>query len=137
MMELAKNFLGIFTMASILGMAMGAAQASEVKFDIPGQNKVETTAARYICKKSSLPLPVKIFRVSYINAGPTSIAIVPVKDGATVFSNVVAASGARYVAGQFEWWVNKDGATFTDVNNKNATASCTEVKNPKAKENSQ
>lgn len=54
------------------------------------------------------------FTVQYVNAGSNSLAIVPIDDAERIFVNVIAASGARYVAGEYEWWVKGDDATLTN-----------------------
>lgn len=54
------------------------------------------------------------FTVQYVNAGPNSLAIIPVGDADRIFVNVIAASGARYVAGEYEWWVKGDDATLSN-----------------------
>jgi membrane-bound inhibitor of C-type lysozyme len=48
--------------------------------------------------------------VTYINAAPNFLAIVPITDDETgqtsdmIFASVVTASGARYEAAQYVWW---------------------------------
>lgn len=58
--------------------------------------------------------------VTYINAQPNFLAIVPVVDDETgqssqlIFVNVMAASGAKYVSGKFVWWNKGTDATLHD-----------------------
>jgi membrane-bound inhibitor of C-type lysozyme len=58
--------------------------------------------------------------VTYINAAPNFLAIVPITDDETgltddmVFVSVLTASGARYEAGSFVWWNKGTGATLHD-----------------------
>jgi membrane-bound inhibitor of C-type lysozyme len=55
------------------------------------------------------------FDVEYVNAAPNFLAFVPV-DGATyLMSSVIAASGARYAAGQYVWWSKGTDAELYDI----------------------
>jgi membrane-bound inhibitor of C-type lysozyme len=69
------------------------------------------------------------FEVEYVNAAPVFLAFVPVDGEKLVFVNVVAASGARYASGVYEWWTRGSEATLADVTSPEGTAplSCFEV----------
>jgi len=67
------------------------------------------------------------FTVEFINAEPNFLAIVPVGPRKMVFVNVMAASGARYVAGQFEFWTQGSEATLTDLQADPTSIPCSEV----------
>jgi membrane-bound inhibitor of C-type lysozyme len=51
--------------------------------------------------------------VEYINGGGNSLAIVPVSGNTLIFSNVIAGSGARYLAGQYTWWESGGSVTLS------------------------
>ena len=55
--------------------------------------------------------------VTYLNAAPNFLAIVPVEAEAEplVFASVIAASGARYAAGQWTWWTRGPDAELLDA----------------------
>lgn len=54
------------------------------------------------------------FVVSYLRSGPVALAILATPRNETlVLANVVSASGSRYVASRYEWWVKGDEATLT------------------------
>lgn len=53
--------------------------------------------------------------VTYINAEPNFLAIVPVDGEKRVFVNVLSASGAKYVSGEYEWWSKGTDATLHNV----------------------
>lgn len=54
--------------------------------------------------------------VTYVTSGQDVLALIAFDDDpARIFVNVIAASGARYVAGALEWWVKGDQATLTDA----------------------
>lgn len=71
-----------------------------------GEASVNTVT--YTCGEETLS-------VSYVNADPNFLAILPVEEKSTVFASVIAASGARYAAGQYEWWSKGDDATLRDL----------------------
>jgi len=52
--------------------------------------------------------------VEYINAHPVFLAILPVEGESLVFVNVISASGARYVSGQYVWWSQGNEAQLID-----------------------
>ena len=53
--------------------------------------------------------------VRYVLSGAESLALVPVEGEQRIFVQVVSASGARYVSGQYEWWVKGDDGMLTDL----------------------
>jgi membrane-bound inhibitor of C-type lysozyme len=71
---------------------------------------VQIVTALYGCGDGVEPITVK-----YVNAAPNFFAIVPVDGADMVFVNVISASGAKYVAGQYEWWSKGADATLHDV----------------------
>lgn len=50
--------------------------------------------------------------VSYINAHPNFLALVPVEGETRVFVNVISGSGARYASGEYIWWSRGNDASF-------------------------
>ena len=66
--------------------------------------------------------------VDFVNAEPNFLAIVPIGGKKLVFVNVMAASGAKYVAGQYEFWTKGTDATLTDLQADPQTpVACTEA----------
>lgn len=63
-------------------------------------------------------------QVTYVNAGENQLAILPVEEESRVFVNVISASGARYVAGKYEWWSKGDTASFTDLTEDGSRREC-------------
>jgi membrane-bound inhibitor of C-type lysozyme len=57
----------------------------------------------------------ELLTVDYINAEPNFLAVVPLAGQKRVFVAVAAASGVRYVSGQFEWWTKGSETTLTDI----------------------
>lgn len=66
------------------------------------------------------------FSVDFINAEPNFIALVPIGDKKLVFVNVLSADGARYVAGQYEFWTKGAEATLTDLQADPQSVTCSE-----------
>jgi membrane-bound inhibitor of C-type lysozyme len=55
------------------------------------------------------------FSVDYINAVPNFLALVPIEGETMIFAAVLSASGARYVAGEYEWWTQGPEATLRNI----------------------
>ena len=53
--------------------------------------------------------------VEYINVGANSLAVVRIGEETVIAANVMAASGAKYAGGHFEWWTKGDEATLYDL----------------------
>ena len=66
-------------------------------------------------------------KVDFINAEPNFLAILPVGPRKMVFVNVTSASGAKYVAGQFEFWTKGAEATLSDLQADPPSVNCAEV----------
>ena len=66
--------------------------------------------------------------VDYINAAPNYLAIVTIDGQKLVFVTVLSASGARYAAGEYEWWNKGAEGTLTNLTTPDAEPlSCTEI----------
>lgn len=82
----------------------------------------QKTTHTYQCEMIEKP-----FTVEFINAEPNFLAIVPVGERKMVFVNVISADGAKYVAGQFEFWTRGAEATLTDVQADPQSVQCNEI----------
>lgn len=82
------------------------AAAAEVTLSIPLDlgNTGNVSSQTYSCGDR------EPFSVQYVNAGPNSLAIVPVDGEDRIFVNVLSASGAQYVSGEHVWWTKGDTA---------------------------
>lgn len=69
----------------------------------------QLTASTYACGEAPS------IEVRYVLSGAESLALVPVEGEQRIFVQVVSASGARYVSGQYEWWVKGDDGMLTDL----------------------
>lgn len=88
------------------------------------QSSFERNIVEYQCEG------LEPFKVDFINAQPNFLAIVPIGPNKLVFVNVLSGSGARYVAGQYEFWTKGADATLTDLQADPQTpVACTEASN--------
>ncbi len=101
-----------FLLAAGLSMATLPALAVEtsMQFVLELDGNAQRDVMRYQCEGIE-----DAFSVEYINAHPVFLAIVPIEDETLIFVNVISASGARYVSGQYEWWTRGNEATLADI----------------------
>ena len=97
----------IVASAALASPAFAAVDLS-LGIDLTGNAQIQTVV--YGCGEGTEPLTVE-----YVNAAPNFLAIVPIDGQDLVFVNVISASGAKYVAGQYEWWNKGSDATLHDV----------------------
>lgn len=83
----------------------------------------ERKVVQYDCSQDQ-PLSVE-----YINAAPNYLAIVSVAGGPKlVFVTVLSASGAKYAAGEYEWWNKGAEGTLTNLTTPDAEPiTCLEI----------
>ena len=82
----------------------------------------EQKVVQYNCGQEQ-PLNVK-----YVNAAPNYLAFLTVEDRTLVFVTVLSASGAKYAAGEYEWWSKGTEATLTNLTTPEAEPiACTEI----------
>lgn len=109
---MTRSILATALLATAL-FAPVAAQAAEARLQIElsATGDFERRVMTYDCNDGSS------VTVTYINAAPNFLAILPVVDEPEplIFSSVVAASGVRYVSGIWEWWTKGVDATLHDV----------------------
>ncbi|MBN9309808.1 MAG: MliC family protein [Devosia sp.] len=99
---------------------MGSADVS-AQVVLQLQGNFERNIVQYQCEG------LDPFTVDFINAEPNFLAVIPVGPRKMVFVNVMSASGAKYVAGQFEFWTKGSEATLTDLQATPPSVECTEV----------
>jgi membrane-bound inhibitor of C-type lysozyme len=97
-------------LASLLFAASPALSAVDLNVGINLSGDVQIVTTVYGCGEGTEPLTVK-----YINAAPNFFAILPIEGEDVVFVNVISASGAKYVAAQYEWWNKGSDATLHNV----------------------
>lgn len=109
-------------------IALAGAADAEALLSIPLALGPDSTIIRasYSCNGAD-PIAVQ-----YVNAGQNHLAILPVEGAERIFVNVVAASGARYVSGQYEWWTKGETAAFSDTLSDAAAQDCVSKDYPQA-----
>ncbi|MFD2238399.1 MliC family protein [Aureimonas populi] len=99
-------------------LAAFATGALALDLDLPGEAQRETIG--YACSD-------EVRRTAeYINIGDNSLALLNPGDGARLFVNVVAASGAKYVSGSSVWWTKGAEATLEDETAGTQAVTCRE-----------
>ncbi|MHA6687040.1 MliC family protein [Mesorhizobium sp. A556] len=68
--------------------------------------------------------------VSYVNADPNFLAIVPVEGKSIIFASAISGSGARYTSGRYEWWTKGDDAFLRDLTDDESEKPMLECKVP-------
>jgi len=102
------------------------AASAALTLTLESQGDIERRTMLYQCDDE------QTLGVQYLNAAPNFLAIVPVDGQALVFATTLSASGARYVAGPYEWWTHQGEATLRDLTqgeDADALATCTETSN--------
>ncbi|HET8729047.1 MAG TPA: MliC family protein [Alphaproteobacteria bacterium] len=102
--------------AAMLG---GVDVSAQVVLSLTGD--FEQHVAQYQCEG------MEPFDVTFINASPNFLAIVPIGGQKLVFVHVLSADGARYAAGQYEFWTRGNSATLTDLQATPQTPASCEV----------
>ncbi|KXV32375.1 hypothetical protein FXF46_07730 [Gluconobacter thailandicus] len=128
MKKYSIGLLSFFCLAT--GMAM-AAPANSLQIKLPSGTKVDRQTAVYTCSAKDrnatdllAALPENRVTVQYLNAGDISLAVLQVGGQTQVFSNVIAADGAKYAAAQYIWWSKGDDALFSSATDDKALVTC-------------
>lgn len=104
-----------------LSLTLATPAVAQLSVTLPLNPDAGVESVSYTCEGGD----ALSFAVRYVNSGADSLAVVPIDGADRIFVNVIAASGARYVAGEFEWWVKGDSATLTNQMDDAATRTCT------------
>jgi len=101
------------TMRWICGLAVqllacGAASATTVTIELPGNETPEIAKVTYACGERRIT-------ATYINTEANQFAVLDLGDATIAMVTVLSGSGARYAGQQYEWWTKGEEATFTDL----------------------
>ena len=103
-----RNVFAFLAATALLsGPVLAAETAAQVELAIGGGAEIRTVT--YDCEG------IPSFDVQYINAAPNFLAVIPVQEQTYIFTTVLSASGARYVAGNFVWWTKGPNADWYDL----------------------
>ena len=103
--------IAALTLAGLLpAMAQTTGGASSALIlTLEGRDSAERQVTTYECEG------LEPMTVEYLNAAPNFLALVPVEGETLVFTAVLAASGVRYAAAQWEWWTAGAEASLRDL----------------------
>jgi membrane-bound inhibitor of C-type lysozyme len=95
----------------LLSPATAGAIESTLQLQLSTDQDFERRIVTYDCATET-PLTV-----TYLNAAPNFLALVPVADEPEplLFVAVISASGARYASGQWVWWTRGPEASLYDA----------------------
>lgn len=109
---------------------------------VPAAHAVETTIQLELGAATEFDRRVMVYdcaaeepvTVTYINAAPNFLAVVPVADEAEprLFASVISGSGVRYASGQWVWWTSGVDASLYDVTlgeDAEPVLTCAEINN--------
>ncbi|MBJ3783687.1 MliC family protein [Devosia sediminis] len=85
------------------------ATSASLTLTLESTGNIEREIVNYQCDDE------QVLSVQYLNAAPNFLAIVPVDGQNLVFATTISGSGARYVAGPYEWWSHQGEATLSDL----------------------
>lgn len=124
-------------LAAITAIAPARAETGDsLSIPLSTSTDIQRQTVAYTCKakkgassaKLRALLPEKIVKVSYINAGDISLAVLRIDGKTQIFTNVIAASGAKYAAAEYVWWSKGDDAMFSSEMDASAMLTCHEIK---------
>jgi membrane-bound inhibitor of C-type lysozyme len=106
--------------SNLCGLAIGlllwasVGLAADVTIHLADNASISRKSVEYQCDDNGtkIGVPAGPFSVEYINGGGNSLAIVPISGHSLIFSNVIAGSGARYMAQQYTWWEGGGAVTL-------------------------
>ena len=115
-----KPILFATALAGAASPALAVDTSMQLVLELEGN--AQRDVITYQCEDRDEPLTV-----SYINAHPIFLALVPVDDGEgdvedLIFVNVISGSGARYASGQYVWWTQgNEGALYDEMSDEEDT----------------
>lgn len=104
-----------------------ALSATDLLIHLPADASITRKSVQYQCDANGpkIGVPEGSFTVEYINGGGNSLVVVPISGNSLIFSNVMAGSGARYMAQQYTWWEAGGSVTlYSDSLARKTHSSC-------------
>ena len=91
-------------------IALSAEAFDSGTIQLKSKGRIQHIQATYDCG------PAGRLAVTYVNADPNFLALVPVpgQSQPLLFASVIAGSGARYAAGKYIWWTKGNSASLYD-----------------------
>jgi membrane-bound inhibitor of C-type lysozyme len=99
----------ILSSSCVLGHPVNAADSAAIQ--LRSETKIARVQANYDCGTAGS------LKVTYVNADPNFLAIVPVPKQLQplVFASVLSGSGTRYASGKYVWWTKGNSASLYDT----------------------
>ncbi|WP_208437122.1 MliC family protein [Bartonella taylorii] len=111
-----KNFFNLQFLA-VLSLSLFnsiSAFAGSLVIEVPDDPEPTKETVIYQCSAETKKERVE---ATYYNAGEIALVDLKWNGKRVIASNVIAASGAKYVGGEYVWWTKKDEATFYNLIN--------------------
>ena len=107
---MVRNAVLLAMTVVLAGWSISAIAAGQLKFIIDLPANAEQVTTIYQCEGLDDQFPV-----TYLNAPPNFLAIVPIDGKDIIMSSTVAASGVRYVSGAYVWWTKGPESKLIDA----------------------
>lgn len=104
----------LFTTLSLLFFSSANTFAGSLLIEVPDTPEPTRETVTYQCDMGTSKERVE---VTYHNAEGIALVDFKWKGKRFIGSNVIAASGTKYVGGPYVWWTKRDEATFYDLLN--------------------
>lgn len=114
MMKKTSFTLRFFAALSLLFCSSINALAGSLVIEVPDDPAPMTETATYQCDMGKNKESVE---ATYHTAGNIALVDFKWKGRRIVASSAIAASGTKYVSGQYVWWTKKNEALFYDLIN--------------------
>lgn len=106
-----KTIEAVVAVIAVFGQAVPVLAADNGTIELKSNSRVERSQVSYSCGNQDM------LTVTYVNAAPNFVAIVPLpkQPQAILFVSVMSGSGARYASGKFVWWTKGNRASLYDT----------------------
>ncbi|WP_455477013.1 MliC family protein [Bartonella sp. B41] len=111
-MKKTSLILRFLTALSISLFISANAFAGSLVIEVPDDANPTTETVSYLCDTGTGKEHIK---ATYLNAGNISLVDFTWKGNRVVGSNVISASGVKYMGAQYIWWNSKNEVTFYDL----------------------
>ncbi|WP_156850576.1 MliC family protein [Bartonella refiksaydamii] len=108
------QFLGVLSLSLFSSIS---AFAGSLVIEVPDDPEPTKETIVYQCNTGNTETKKERAEATYYNAGEIALVDLKWNGKRIIASNVIAASGAKYVGAQYIWWTKKDEATFYDLIN--------------------
>jgi membrane-bound inhibitor of C-type lysozyme len=106
-----KRIAALLILWSTFALAHSVNAADNGTIQLRSKTKIDRIQSNYDCG------PAGSLNVTYVNADPNFIAIIPVtkQPQPLVFASVISGSGTRYASGKYVWWAKGNSGSLYDT----------------------